>query len=98
MTPPQADGVLKNHNNNMGKYRSFFSADSFSRLDNGDDGLFYRKDRFVSHLDSLALSTVEKVIGELIVEDHPVILDVMAGLDSHTPPGHPERPYLRGIC
>jgi hypothetical protein len=27
-------------NNNMGKYRSFFSPDSFSRLDNGDDGLF----------------------------------------------------------
>jgi len=74
-------------NNNMDKYSSFFSADSFSRLDNGDDGLFYGKDRFVSHLDSLALSTVEKVIGDLILEDHPVILDLMAGWDSHIPPG-----------
>jgi len=69
------------------KYRSFFSADSFSRVDNGDDSLFYKKDRFVSHLDSLALSTVEKVIGELNVEDHPAILDLMAGWDSHIPPG-----------
>ena len=74
-------------NTNMDKYRSFFSSDSFSRLDTEEDGLFYRKDRFVSHLDSFALSTVEKVIGELILEDQAVILDLMAGWDSHIPPG-----------
>ena len=84
--------------NDVDKYRSLFSADSFSRPHNGDDSLFYKKDRFVSHLDSLALSTVEKVIGELIVEGHPMILDLMAGWDSHIPPGHPERLHLRSIC
>ena len=69
----------------MDKYHSLFSADSFFRLDNGDDSLFYKKDRFVSHLDSVALATVKKVIAELIVEDHPVILDLMASWDSHIP-------------
>ena len=35
-----------------------FGADAFSRLDESDDLEFYSRDRFVSHLDSLALSTV----------------------------------------
>jgi SAM-dependent methyltransferase len=64
-----------------------FSKDAFDRFDKGDDRLFYKKDRFVSHLDSVALATVEKVIGELVVEDHSVILDLMAGWDSHIPNG-----------
>ena len=67
------------------KFGPHFSEDAFDRLDNGDDSLFYKEDRFVSHLDSLALATVEEVIGRLIVEDHPVILDLMAGWDSHIP-------------
>jgi SAM-dependent methyltransferase len=58
---------------------------AFSRLDESDDSLFYSRDRFVSHLDSLALSTVEKLIGKLITEETPVILDLMAGWDSHIP-------------
>ena len=62
-----------------------FPADAFSRLDESDDSEFYSKDRFVSHLDSLALSTVEKLIGTLVVEERPVILDLMAGWDSHLP-------------
>jgi SAM-dependent methyltransferase len=62
-----------------------FSDDAFSRLDATDDGTFYAKDRFVSHLDPLALSTVEQVIGRLIVEENPAILDLMAGWDSHIP-------------
>lgn len=62
-----------------------FSPDAFSRLDPSDDAVFYEKDRFVSHLDSLALSTVRDIVGHLIVEDHPVILDLMAGWDSHLP-------------
>lgn len=64
-----------------------FAPDAFSRLDEGDDRAFYSLDRFVSHLDSLALSTVEKIIGDLVVEDRPVILDLMAGWDSHIPEG-----------
>lgn len=59
--------------------------DSFSRIDSSDDSVFYARDRFVDHLDSTALSTVEKIIGSLIVEKDPVILDLMAGWDSHIP-------------
>jgi SAM-dependent methyltransferase len=59
--------------------------DAFSRDDETDDGVFYRTDRFVNHLDSLALHTVESVIGQLITEKSPVILDLMAGWDSHIP-------------
>ena len=57
----------------------------FSRLDESDDREFYQTDRFVSHLDSLALGTVERIIGELVIEENPVILDLMAGWDSHIP-------------
>jgi SAM-dependent methyltransferase len=62
------------------------SDDSFSRLDESDDAIFYATDRFVQHIDSLALATVERIIGELVIEDNPVILDLMAGWDSHIPP------------
>ena len=62
-----------------------FTKEDFSRMDETDDELFYSRDRFVDHLDSLALSTVEKIIGDLIVEENPVILDLMAGWDSHIP-------------
>jgi SAM-dependent methyltransferase len=62
-----------------------FAKDAFSRLDESNDAQFYATDRFVSHLDSLALETVEKLIGEVIVEENPVILDLMAGWDSHIP-------------
>ena len=62
------------------------SEDSFSRLDESDDAIFYSMDRFVQHLDSLALSTVERLIQELVIEETPAILDLMAGWDSHIPP------------
>ncbi len=61
------------------------SKDAFSRTDERDDALFYEKDRFVSHLDTTALATVEKIIGGLITEKSPVILDLMSGWDSHLP-------------
>ena len=61
------------------------SDDSFSRLDESDDAIFYATDRFVQHIDSLALSTVERIIGGLVIEDNPVVLDLMAGWDSHIP-------------
>ncbi|MGM0664748.1 MAG: class I SAM-dependent methyltransferase, partial [Thermodesulfobacteriota bacterium] len=61
------------------------APDAFSRLDESDDALFYRTDRFVSHLDRTALATVEHVIGTLINMEEPVILDLMAGWDSHIP-------------
>ncbi|MBN2123660.1 MAG: class I SAM-dependent methyltransferase [Deltaproteobacteria bacterium] len=62
-----------------------FPADAFSRLDPSEDHVFYARDRFVSHIDATALATVEQVIGRLIVEDHPAVLDLMSGWDSHIP-------------
>ena len=65
---------------------SIRGEDSFSRLDESDDSIFYSKDRFVQHLDSVALSTVERIIQELVIEETPAILDLMASWDSHIPP------------
>lgn len=63
----------------------FLSPDAFSRLDESDDTSFYGQDRFVSHLDAQALVAVESILGTLISEENPVILDLMAGWDSHIP-------------
>lgn len=59
----------------------------FARRDEGDDALFYARERMVSHLDSRALGTVSRVIGSLIVEERPAVLDLMASWDSHLPAG-----------
>ncbi len=59
--------------------------DAFERKDESDDSLFYARDRFVSHLDTTALSTVESLIEELVVQPAPAILDLMASWDSHLP-------------
>ena len=71
--------------NNMENYNPLFFEDAFLTLDDRDDTIFYKTDRFVSHLDSLALSTVQHLIGGLITEENPAILDLMAGWDSHIP-------------
>jgi SAM-dependent methyltransferase len=60
-------------------------GEAFSRMDESDDSLFYAKDRFVDHLDTLALATVEQIIGDVITQTNPVILDLMAGWNSHIP-------------
>jgi SAM-dependent methyltransferase len=39
----------------------------------------------VSHLDATALNTVERLAAGLIVEEDPVVLDLMSSLDSHLP-------------
>ena len=70
---------------NASQYSSIYADTAFSRLDESDDRIFYSTDRFVEHLDSFAQSTVKALIGELIVEKNPVILDLMAGWDSHIP-------------
>jgi len=61
-------------------------GDAFSRKDENDDRTFYALDRFVSHLDAQALSTVAELVGTLVVEPEPAILDLMASWDSHLPP------------
>jgi SAM-dependent methyltransferase len=70
--PPMSDGGL--------------GPNAFAREDEAKDPVFYARDRFVSHLDSTALLTVEWIIGELIAEPTPALLDLMASWDSHIPP------------
>ena len=62
-----------------------FNDDAFSRDDPSEDLIFYKKDRFVNHIDKVAMDTVERLIGELVIEKEPVVLDLMAGWDSHIP-------------
>lgn len=62
-----------------------FGENAFARLDETDDEVFYARDRFVQHLDSSALATVEQLIGQLVVEKNASILDLMASWDSHIP-------------
>jgi SAM-dependent methyltransferase len=70
---------------NSGLEEFLNSGDAFSRQDESDDLRFYSVDRFVEHLDSVALDTVEKLIDTLVIERKPAILDLMAGWDSHIP-------------
>jgi SAM-dependent methyltransferase len=63
-----------------------YPEDAFDRLDETDDAIFYARERLVSHVDSLAAATIEQQIGRLVIEDEPVILDLMASWDSHLPP------------
>ena len=68
------------------RIKELYAPDDFKRKDESDDARFYAVDRMVSHLDRRALLTVEGIIGDLIIEDHPVILDLMVSWDSHLPP------------
>jgi SAM-dependent methyltransferase len=63
-----------------------YTREAFARQNESDDARFYQVDRLVPHLDSLALDTVERLIGALIFEKSPAILDLMASWDSHLPP------------
>jgi SAM-dependent methyltransferase len=60
----------------------FFSPYDLSREDEVPDTEFYAKPRFVDHVDSCALGTVELIYGRLIPPGSS-ILDLMAGPDSH---------------
>ena len=71
--------------NRWARLYDILPADSFSRQDEQEDGLFYARPRLLPHLDSRALATVERVIGALIVEERSHILDLMASFDSHIP-------------
>ncbi len=62
-----------------------FVATDFGRDDEGDDASFYARDRFVNHLDDVALATVERVLGALVPETGAAVLDLMASWDSHLP-------------
>lgn len=70
------------------RFRESLSPADFSRLDETDDAQFYRQDRFVAHLDSRALRTVERVMGALLTDSDQRVLDLMASWDSHVPESH----------
>ncbi len=57
----------------------------FSRDNECPDPTFYSRARLVEHLDNRALETVERLVGTLLVEENPRILDLMASHDSHLP-------------
>jgi SAM-dependent methyltransferase len=63
----------------------FYGPGAFDREDETDDRTFYSRDRLVPHLDSLARSAVEAIVGQLVVEESPDVLDLMASWDSHVP-------------
>ncbi|MGD8440217.1 MAG: methyltransferase domain-containing protein [Holophagae bacterium] len=63
--------------------RLVYDDRAFERADEGDDREFYSTDRMVAHLDGAALDAVAEIVGALIVEDRPEILDLMASWDSH---------------
>jgi len=67
--------------------RLVFGERAFERVDVGDDRVFYETDRMVPHLDTEALRVVSEIIGALVVEERPEILDLMASWDSHLPEG-----------
>ncbi|MBN2061957.1 MAG: class I SAM-dependent methyltransferase [Deltaproteobacteria bacterium] len=75
----------KKHNTSVIADSPIYLHDAFSRLDENEDSVFYQTDRFVNHLDRTALGTVEHIIGSLVREKNPVVLDLMAGWDSHLP-------------
>lgn len=58
---------------------------AFSRLDESEDTIFYTRERLVSHLDRVALETVERLMSSLIIGERPAVLDLMAGWESHLP-------------
>ena len=96
--PHTPGGTRSDRNYSVSSKEPLFSEDAFSRLDETDDSIFYASDRFVQHLDFVALKTVERLIGELVVEERPVILDLMASWDSHIPNTlNPERVVGLGL-
>ena len=71
----------------MPEYKKIeFDSDSFSRLDETDDARFYELDRSDDPVDDTAMATVQQIVGTLVIESAPVILDLMAGANSHLPP------------
>jgi SAM-dependent methyltransferase len=62
-----------------------YTEKAFSRQNEDTDTLFYARERMVSHVDDVARATIRELIGALVVEPRPAILDLMASWDSHLP-------------
>ena len=73
------------YNRGISRLSPIFNEDAFERDDSSDDYSFYQTDRFVNHIDKVAIDTVKKLIGSLVIEEEPKILDLMSSWDSHIP-------------
>lgn len=60
-------------------------AGAFDRQDEANDAEFYKRPRFTEHLDERARATVRELLGALIHERSPQVLDLMAAVSSHLP-------------
>lgn len=60
----------------------FFNGAPFSRVDEGDDAVFYGEERFVNHVDATALSTITSIYSRFLKPGMKV-LDLMSSRDSH---------------
>ncbi len=67
-----------------GEPTDFFAPEAFDRGDTADDRHFYRKPRFVQHIDTRAIETIRALYGRLIPEGSRV-LDLMSSWTSHLP-------------
>ena len=87
LAAPMADGRATDY----GDY-----ADGMSRMDDRPDVKFYAIPRFVQHLDTRALETVNSLYRRLIPAPTE-ILDLMAGYDSHLQGVSPAKLHLLGM-
>ena len=68
----------------MGIVESGFQEHFFDRVDESDDGLFYREPRLVVHIDDAAIAQIGRVFEELLPANG-VLLDLMSSWRSHLP-------------
>lgn len=69
-----------------GQPTDFLSENPFQREDDGKDMEFYKKPRFVQHLDDQAIEVVKDLYGRW-VHDGMRVLDLMSSWKSHLPEG-----------
>jgi SAM-dependent methyltransferase len=67
-----------------GRATDFFSTDAFRREDETEDHNFYKKPRFVNHIDDKAIDTITEHYGSFISPGMDV-LDLMSAWRSHVP-------------
>ncbi len=66
------------------------SPQSFERVDEEDDRIFYLQPRKVVHIDDSAIAAVGRLFQQL-VPPGSVVLDLMSSWRSHWPKGHPKQ-------
>lgn len=67
-----------------GRATDFFTDSPFASADERNDGLFYEKPRFVTHIDSKAQEIIRGLYGQLLKPGMKV-LDLMSSWRSHVP-------------